>query len=168
MKNQKGITLISLVITIIILIILAGISISLLIGKNGLIAKVTGAVELSKIGEEKDYLGLSFFAAKTNKLGDKVTKEDFEKELSNYVDSSKFLILPYPDKFEVIYTDSGRKYTVNQDGTIQDNIVQIQDDGIYAKLYEGGVLVISDSKEPIEGRNVIKDYDTNIKYIYPK
>ena len=39
MKNTKGITLIALVITIIILIILAGISISMLMGENGLITK---------------------------------------------------------------------------------------------------------------------------------
>lgn len=37
--NQKGITLIALVVTIIILIILAGISISLLLGDNGIITK---------------------------------------------------------------------------------------------------------------------------------
>ena len=39
MKNNKGITLIALVITIIVLIILAGISISLLMGEDGIITK---------------------------------------------------------------------------------------------------------------------------------
>ena len=39
MKNNKGITLIALVITIIVLIVLAGISISLLMGEDGLITK---------------------------------------------------------------------------------------------------------------------------------
>ena len=38
-KNQKGITLIALVITIIVLIILVGISINLLFGDNGIIKK---------------------------------------------------------------------------------------------------------------------------------
>ena len=38
-KNQKGITLVALVITIIVLIILAGVTISLLIGDNGIINK---------------------------------------------------------------------------------------------------------------------------------
>ena len=40
LKNNKGITLIALIITIIILIILAGISISILTGQDGLINKV--------------------------------------------------------------------------------------------------------------------------------
>ena len=38
-KNAKGITLIALVITIIILLILAGISIAFLNGENGIITK---------------------------------------------------------------------------------------------------------------------------------
>ena len=39
LKNKKGITLIALVITIIILIILAGIVINVTIGKNGIFTK---------------------------------------------------------------------------------------------------------------------------------
>ena len=37
LKNQKGITLVSLVVTIIVLIILAAVSISLVLGENGII-----------------------------------------------------------------------------------------------------------------------------------
>ena len=37
MKNQRGITLIALVITIIVLLILAGITITLLMGENGVL-----------------------------------------------------------------------------------------------------------------------------------
>lgn len=43
MKKQKGITLIALVITIIVLLILAGISISLIAGDNGILTKTTTA-----------------------------------------------------------------------------------------------------------------------------
>lgn len=39
MKNEKGITVIALVITIIILLILAGVSIAMLTGENGLLRK---------------------------------------------------------------------------------------------------------------------------------
>ena len=44
MKSQKGITLIALVITIIVLLILAGVTIALLTGENGILKKATGAV----------------------------------------------------------------------------------------------------------------------------
>ena len=43
MKNNKGITLIALVITIIVLLILAGITIAMLTGDNGLLTKANDA-----------------------------------------------------------------------------------------------------------------------------
>ena len=50
-KNAKGITLVALIITVIILLILAGVTISLVIGENGLINK---SKETSKATYEKD------------------------------------------------------------------------------------------------------------------
>ena len=55
MKNNKGITLVALVVTIIVLIILAGISINLVLGDNGIITiaqKAKENIELAKIEEE--------------------------------------------------------------------------------------------------------------------
>ena len=43
LKNQKGITLIALVITIIVLLILAGVSIAMLTGNNGILTQATNA-----------------------------------------------------------------------------------------------------------------------------
>ena len=47
-NKQKGITLIALVVTIIVLLILAGISIATLTGENGLITKTNTAKEKTK------------------------------------------------------------------------------------------------------------------------
>ena len=58
LKNQKGITLIALVVTIIILLILAGISIATLTGENGLLNKANVAKEESKKAEYKEELEL--------------------------------------------------------------------------------------------------------------
>ena len=44
MKNQNGITLVALVITIIVLLILAGVSISLVVGQNGVLTQASNAV----------------------------------------------------------------------------------------------------------------------------
>lgn len=55
-KENTGITMISLVVTIIVLIILAGISINLLVGDNGIITLAQRAKEntdIAKIEEEK-------------------------------------------------------------------------------------------------------------------
>ena len=56
MKNNKGVTLVALVVTIIVLIILAGISINLILGDNGIITiakKAKENTELAKVEEEK-------------------------------------------------------------------------------------------------------------------
>ena len=55
-KNSKGITLITLAVTIIVLIILAGVSINMLVGENGIIKKAQEAkenMELAQIQEQK-------------------------------------------------------------------------------------------------------------------
>ncbi len=57
MRNQKGVTLVALVVTIIVLIILAGISINLILGDNGIITiakKAKENTELAKVEEETE------------------------------------------------------------------------------------------------------------------
>lgn len=57
-KNQRGITLIALVVTIIVLLILAGVAITLSIGNNGIISRVTLSVEGNKLASYKEKLEL--------------------------------------------------------------------------------------------------------------
>ena len=57
MKDNKGITLVALVVTIIVLIILAGISINLTLGDNGIITIAKQAkenMEIAKVEEERE------------------------------------------------------------------------------------------------------------------
>ena len=57
MENDKGVTLVALVVTIVVLIILAGISINLILGDNGIITiakKAKQNIELAKIEEETE------------------------------------------------------------------------------------------------------------------
>lgn len=53
MKNQNGITLIALVITIIVLLILAGISIAMLTGENGILTQASSA-KITNLRAEAD------------------------------------------------------------------------------------------------------------------
>lgn len=73
--SSKGITLIALVITIIVLLILAGVSIAMLTRDNGILTQATESKKANTVGTEK----------------------------------------------EQIYQDSKNKYTVNQDGKIDEN-----------------------------------------------
>lgn len=58
MKNTKGITLIALVITIIVLLILAGVTISMVVGNNGVLSQAKKSAQNTKVGEIKDEIEL--------------------------------------------------------------------------------------------------------------
>ena len=58
LKKEKGITLISLVITIIVLIILAGVSINLVLGDNGIIERAKNAKKITNISSEEEAIKL--------------------------------------------------------------------------------------------------------------
>lgn len=59
MKEQKGITLIALVITIIVLLILAGVSIAMLTGSNGVLTKATTAKDNTAVAEIREQVTLA-------------------------------------------------------------------------------------------------------------
>lgn len=59
LKNRKGITLIALVITIIVLLILAGVTISMLTGNNGLLNQTEKSVVLTEVAGIKEIVELN-------------------------------------------------------------------------------------------------------------
>lgn len=82
-RKERGITLIALVITIIVLLILAGISIAMLTGENGILTQAQTAKQetekASVIEQAKaDVLGVQ------SENGGKIDKDDFVKILRNY------------------------------------------------------------------------------------
>jgi len=83
MKNTRGITLISLVIVIILLIILSGVAISLSIGENGIFNKVVEAREKYEVQEikEKVEIGIVNQEIEEITLGNAVTIETVLQEL---------------------------------------------------------------------------------------
>lgn len=68
MKKNSGITLIALVITIVVLLILAGISISAVLGKNGILDKAKEAKYLTKLREYEERVTLIVASEKTLKV----------------------------------------------------------------------------------------------------
>ena len=55
-KKNQGITLIALVVTIIVLLILAGVSISMLTGENGIIKNAAKAKESTDTSSDLEFL----------------------------------------------------------------------------------------------------------------
>ena len=59
MKKNKGITLVALVVTIVVVLILAGVSINLVLGNNGIIAKAKDAETKSAEASQNDLKGMN-------------------------------------------------------------------------------------------------------------
>ena len=95
MEKNSGITLVALVITIIVLLILAGVSISLVVGDNGVLTQAQNAstktnqasadssIELTAISLTSDFMGDVWSDDITAQIWDNVTVAEFEKELEN-------------------------------------------------------------------------------------
>lgn len=69
-KERKGITLIALVITIIVLLILAGVSIAMLIGENGILTKANEAKIETEKETAKEIAEMMIMSYKSNYYGD--------------------------------------------------------------------------------------------------
>ena len=58
LRKENGITLVALVVTIIVLLILAGVSLSLVAGSNGIITKATTAADANTVATAKEQVTL--------------------------------------------------------------------------------------------------------------
>ena len=82
LKASNGITLIALVITIIVLLILAGISIAMLSGDNGVLQRATDAKTKSDEAQIKERIQLAYHSALIGGKGS-YTKDSLMEELKN-------------------------------------------------------------------------------------
>ena len=67
-KKNKGITLIALVITIIVLLILAGVSIATLTGQNGILTQAQNAAEKTEVASAKEQAQMDILAWQSDRL----------------------------------------------------------------------------------------------------
>ena len=109
-EAQKGITLIALVITIIVLLILAGVSIAMLTGQNGILTQAQNAktTNESKSAEEKVKLAVMGARADDGTL----TVGKLRTELANYGGTVE------GDTFPVTVTVDGKSFTVDANGNV--------------------------------------------------
>ena len=118
LKNNNGITLIALVVTIVVLLILAGVSISMLTGENGIITQAQQSKLQTEIGKEKEYITLSVSTIRGDKIarGDtsEITSSELQTEINKYTDEAT---VTGSGTLTVTY-ESGRSYEVEQDGSI--------------------------------------------------
>ena len=122
-RNYKGITLIALVITIIVLLILAGVSIQILAGDNGLISRTIDAKEKTEKAAEFERVKLAVLAAEQAGQGT-IATSDLRSELINLNEKSELT-----GDGNWIYIGEKNKYLITTDG----NVFILQD--VYNRIY---------------------------------
>ena len=110
-KNLNGITLIALVITIIVLLILAGVSIAMLTGENGIINQAMKAKENTKTSQDKEQIDLARL--------DAMVKASSNNQITNYTDNDT--TIPIPAGFAPTGIDG--------ENTVKDGFVIVDSDG---------------------------------------
>ena len=113
LKASNGITLIALVITIIVLLILAGISISMLSGDNSILQKATDAKQTSERAEAKEQAQMDIMAYIANKtanhqdssLDDEKVKEILSDNKSYVKEAKATSFVTAKGEYEIPYSE---------------------------------------------------------------
>lgn len=149
--ESRGITLIALVITIIVLLILAGVSIATLTGNNGILSQAQKASEETKIAEEKEQIGLAWNGATAVKQGQgTITASDIETQLSqNGVTNAEVsgdIVVKFEDE-----DGTSRWYKLENVGTITGPYDSEEEVPTVATLVEMYDLAVTDRCQGGEG-----------------
>ena len=111
-EAQKGITLIALVITIIVLLILAGVSIAMLTGQNGILTQANNAKNATELASAKEKVELAVIGAISQTRDGTLTVGKLRTELANYGGTVE------GDTFPVTATVDGKSFTVDANGNV--------------------------------------------------
>ena len=110
-KKNSGITLVALVVTIVVLLILAGVSINLVVGQNGLINRAKEAARKTQEaaeGEQKEFDTATDYIKQTiGVTAAGITAEDYGKVVTNYNADGK--------TWEIFYADNSNIYLISRE-----------------------------------------------------
>ena len=100
MKEERGITLIALVITIIVLLILAGVTINLTLGEHGIFRTAEKVAQNYTEAQDKELAGLGNFDKEVeNIIGNLGNGGTGNGSKINYVDDGEGNKIPVPEGF---------------------------------------------------------------------
>ena len=118
LKRNKGITLIALVVSIIVLLILAGISINMLTGENGILNRAVEAKEKTGKTQTEETVKLSVTDALTQGLGS-LTDANLKTALNNNIGAGKYEISGDATSGWTV-TVNGKEYKIDSTGKIEE------------------------------------------------
>lgn len=140
-KRNNGITLIALVITIIVMLILAAISITMLTGDNSLLKRAVEAKEKTEVGQEKENISLAYNSALIDKIqkdNNTVTVDELDKAIKSY--DVRASVTSEREKFIVTFSN-GHKYSIYNNGKVTEYT---------AKPYAVDELIVKVSGDSVE------------------
>ena len=119
LKQNKAITLVALVVTIVVLLILAGVTLKLVLDNNGIIQKSKEARSETIVADEKSKVEMAYLSAALKKLGDTVTAEELQEELDSSVGAGKTVVTTNGNgTLNVLFNATGHNYNVDE-GTVE-------------------------------------------------
>ena len=117
LKSNKGITLIALIVTIIVLLILAGVSISMIAGKNGIATRAQDAKIKQSEAEIKESIEMAVSVASLEGLG-KIDKSTLEETLTKKFGATGYTLTEENDNYIIKVKEI--EYKVSDLGKIED------------------------------------------------
>ena len=160
LKKERGITLIALVITIIVLLILAGVTIASITGENGILSKATQASQKTTQEKEREEIKMAVTSNNMKYItGDEGESEDYiesiQKELDNIAGASKTKVEMSDADIggcKVTYKETGNVYYIEYEYDENDNEkinIKTSEEYLSDKKYETSDLT-DDEKTQLE------------------
>ena len=118
MKKEKGITMIALVVTIVVLLILASITIGAVTSENGILRNANDAKEQTEIAEEKEIVDRATIQTMGNNSRGNIVEDELQEQLDKITGNGKTEADDVGEEFEVTFIESKRYYIVDKDGTV--------------------------------------------------
>ena len=155
--NHQGITLISLVITIVVLLILAGISIAMIMGNNGILNNASKSEKETKISEEKEKVKMSQSADLISNDGKNNTKQGLQRELDKIEGINKTKVIKDgKDSYIITFLETNRNYKISYGEDIKGPVeIEKIEDNKAGDITKGNTL--DGSKENPYQINCIED-----------
>lgn len=117
-NKQRGITLIALVVTIVVLLILAGVSLSIALSNNGVISKAKDAKGQTISGKEKEVVEMAWASVWVDSYSydEPLLLENFQNELDRMLGEGKALVMPNMGSLKVEFLETGNEYSIDETG----------------------------------------------------
>ena len=128
MKEKKAITLIALVVTIAVILILAGITVGMVTSDNGILKETKNAKQQAEIDNEKSIVERAKMLAMMRSKNGAITYEVFEPAIKDEAGKTAIDVSDAGDTIEVLFTDSNRYYEVDKDGNVSEPQEVVKDE----------------------------------------